>query len=98
MLPRRKGVSRQLLDSAKARETSEWAGLSTKDKFSKWVARHQYQVIVGGWAASMAVAGTIIMRDRYVYASYGLVIYSLKSLGISLLRKRLSRLVCGRRA
>jgi hypothetical protein len=64
-LPRRKGVGRQLLDSAKARETSEWAGLSTKDKVSKWVARHQYQVIVGGWAASMAVAGTIIMRDRY---------------------------------
>jgi hypothetical protein len=33
--------------------------------FSKWVARHQYQVILGSWATSMAIAGTIIMRDRY---------------------------------
>ncbi len=65
--PCRKGVSRQLLDSAKARETSEWDGLSTKEKFSRWVARHQYQVILGSWATSMAVAGTIIMRDRYGY-------------------------------
>lgn len=66
--PRRKGAGRQLLDSAKARETFEWERLSTKEKFSSWVARHQYQVIVGSWAASMAVAGTIIMRDRYDYA------------------------------
>jgi hypothetical protein len=62
--PGRKGVSRQLLDSAKTRESSEWDGLSTKEKFSRWVARHQYQVILGSWATSMAVAGTIIMRDR----------------------------------
>ncbi|KAH9077126.1 hypothetical protein EDB83DRAFT_2504389 [Lactarius deliciosus] len=60
-----KGAGRQLLDSAKAREASEWGGLSSSEKFSKWVARHQYQVILGSWATSMAVAGTIIMRDRY---------------------------------
>ncbi|KAH9060877.1 hypothetical protein EDB87DRAFT_1612626 [Lactarius vividus] len=60
-----KGVGRQLLDSAKAREVSEWDGLSSSEKFSKWVARHQYQVILGSWATSMAVAGTIIMRDRH---------------------------------
>ena len=62
----RKGVGRQLLDSAKAREASEWKDLSSSEKFSKWVARHQYKVILGTWATSMAVAGTIIMRDRYV--------------------------------
>jgi hypothetical protein len=60
-----KGVGRQLLDSAKAREASEWSGLSSSEKFSKWVARHQYKVILGSWATSMAVAGTIIMRDRH---------------------------------
>lgn len=60
-----KGAGRQLLDSAKAREASEWGGLSSSEKLSKWVARHQYQVILGSWATSMAVAGTIIMRDRH---------------------------------
>ena len=60
----RKGVGRQLLDSAKARESSEWVGLSSSEKVSTWDARHQYQVILGSWATSMAVAGTIIMRDR----------------------------------
>ncbi|KAN0132642.1 hypothetical protein V8E53_009658 [Lactarius tabidus] len=60
-----KGVGRQLLDNAKAREASEWSDLSSSEKFSKWVARHQYKVILGSWATSMAVAGTIIMRDRH---------------------------------
>lgn len=60
-----KGVGRQLLDSAKARESSGWDNLSSTEKFSKWVARHQYKVILGSWATSMAVAGTIIMRDRH---------------------------------
>ena len=69
--PCRKGVSRQLLDSAKARETSEWDGLSSKEKISRWVARHQYQVILGSWATSMAIAGTIIMRDRYALSLCG---------------------------
>lgn len=28
--------------------------------------RNQYKVILGSWAASMAIAGTIVMRNRYV--------------------------------
>ncbi|KAF8505816.1 hypothetical protein F5888DRAFT_1651998 [Russula emetica] len=68
-----KGVSRQLLDSAKARETSEWDGLNTKERISRWAARHQYQVILGSWAASMAIAGTIIMRDRHQSTSQKVV-------------------------
>ena len=67
-IPRRKGVSRQLLDNAKAREASEWDSLGSKEKLSNWVARHQYKVILGSWAAGMAVAGTIIMRDRYEHS------------------------------
>jgi hypothetical protein len=61
----RKGASRRLLDDAKEREASEWESLSSKEKISSWFARHQYKFILGSWAASMAVAGTIIMRDRY---------------------------------
>ncbi|KAH9965887.1 hypothetical protein BC827DRAFT_1180666 [Russula dissimulans] len=68
-----KGVSRQLLDNAKAREASEWDNLSSKEKFSNWVARNQYKVIVGSWATSMAIAGTIIMRDRHQSTSQKIV-------------------------
>ncbi|KAI0005059.1 hypothetical protein BJV74DRAFT_806659 [Russula compacta] len=68
-----KGAGRQLLDNAKAREASEWEGLSSREKLSKWVARHQYKVILGSWAASMAVAGTIIMRDRHQSTSQKIV-------------------------
>ncbi|KAI0254735.1 hypothetical protein BJV78DRAFT_1182567 [Lactifluus subvellereus] len=68
-----KGISRQLLDNAKAREVSEWDNLSSKEKFLKWVARNQYKVILGSWAASMAVAGTIIMRDRHQSTSQKVV-------------------------
>ncbi|KAH9977732.1 hypothetical protein BGW80DRAFT_1283924 [Lactifluus volemus] len=68
-----KGVSRQLLDNAKAREAYEWDNLSSKEKFSKWISRHQYKVILGSWAAGMAVAGTIIMRNRHQSTSQKVV-------------------------
>lgn len=65
--PCRKGVTRQLLDTAKERKVHEWDGLGMKEKVSRWAARHQYQVILGSWATSIAIAGTIIMRDRCGY-------------------------------
>ncbi|KAI0268213.1 hypothetical protein BC834DRAFT_785079, partial [Gloeopeniophorella convolvens] len=68
-----KGVGRQLLDSARAREDAEWANLNSSDRFKKWFADHQYKVILGSWAASMAVAGTIIMRDRHQSTSQKVV-------------------------
>ena len=95
----RKGVGRQLLDSAKAREASEWKDLSSSEKFSKWVARHQYKVILGTWATSMAVAGTIIMRDRYVYSySASPINLDCPPQGTSRIRRRSYRPGCGLRA
>jgi hypothetical protein len=96
--PHRKGIGRELLDNAKAREASEWDGLGSKEKFSRWVARHQYKVILGSWATSMAVAGTFIMRDRYGYASLAPAsLTRTPSLDTSPLLKRLSKPGCGPR-
>jgi hypothetical protein len=36
-----------------------------KEKIGEWVGRHQYSVVLGTWALSMGVAGTIISRNRY---------------------------------
>lgn len=43
-----------------------WVAMSTKDKVADWVSRHEYTVILGGWVASIGVAGAIITRDKYV--------------------------------
>ncbi|KAG6334759.1 hypothetical protein ID866_4336 [Astraeus odoratus] len=59
------GAGRMELDRAAAEEEARWRALPMKDKVADWAARHQYGIIFGSWALSMAVAGAIIARDRY---------------------------------
>ena len=47
-------------------EDARWEELSTRDKLADWADRHQYSLILGGWASSLAFAGAIISRDRYI--------------------------------
>lgn len=49
----------------KSEEEKHWESLSTMGKFKEWAVHNQYKVIVGSWAASMAVAGAIVMTNRY---------------------------------
>lgn len=63
---RRTGAGRTELDREAAEEEARWNALSTKEKISDWGARHQYSIIVGSWVLSMAVAGSIIAKDRFV--------------------------------
>lgn len=49
-------------------ERERWAALSRKDKVAEWAAKHQLSVIMGSWATTMAVAGSVIMRDPYVFS------------------------------
>ncbi|KAG6840644.1 hypothetical protein C0991_005367 [Blastosporella zonata] len=49
---------RQMADDAR------WEELSTRDKLGDWADRHQYSLILGGWASSLAFAGAIISRDK----------------------------------
>ncbi|KAJ7739891.1 hypothetical protein B0H16DRAFT_1568202 [Mycena metata] len=55
----------RILDMQEHQEMSRWETLSTSDKIADWASRHEYSLIVGGWALSLAVAGGIISRDKY---------------------------------
>ncbi|KIJ62253.1 hypothetical protein HYDPIDRAFT_114736 [Hydnomerulius pinastri MD-312] len=59
------GAGRMELDRVAAEEDARWNTLSTGEKFRDWATRHQYSIIIGSWALSMAVAGAIISRDKY---------------------------------
>ncbi|KIM54903.1 hypothetical protein SCLCIDRAFT_17520 [Scleroderma citrinum Foug A] len=59
------GAGRMELDRVASEEQARWSGLSVKEKISDWASRHQYGIIFGSWALSIAVAGGIISRDRY---------------------------------
>ena len=39
--------------------------MSLGEKINDWSLRHQYTLIMGGWAASLGVAGAIISRNKY---------------------------------
>jgi hypothetical protein len=54
------------LDREAAEEEARWNALTTKEKIGDWATRHQYSIILGSWALSMAVAGAIVSRDRFV--------------------------------
>ncbi|KAF8634790.1 hypothetical protein AX15_000706 [Amanita polypyramis BW_CC] len=59
------GAIVQMLEGRQEREQEAWQKLSTKEKITTWAAQHQYTIILGGWASSLCVAGTLIWRDRY---------------------------------
>ncbi|KAJ7506536.1 hypothetical protein B0H11DRAFT_1971693 [Mycena galericulata] len=55
----------QILHAQEAHELSRWEKMSTGDKVADWARRHEYSIIVGGWALSLAAAGGIISRNKY---------------------------------
>ncbi|KAF8638599.1 hypothetical protein AX17_002140 [Amanita inopinata Kibby_2008] len=59
------GASVRLLDEKQLRDEMEWQKMSTRDKVAEWADRHQYSIILGGWAASLGIAGAIISRNKY---------------------------------
>ncbi|KIJ16251.1 hypothetical protein PAXINDRAFT_168766 [Paxillus involutus ATCC 200175] len=59
------GVAKLELDRVTAEEDARWNSLSTGEKVQDWATRHQYSIILGSWTLSMALAGTIIAKDRY---------------------------------
>lgn len=55
----------QILTDKEAKEDARWESLSTKDKISDWASRHEYSIIMGSWALSLAAAAAVISRDKY---------------------------------
>ena len=59
------GVGKQELDTIKARQDERWNSLTLSQKISDVAQRHEYGLILSGWAASLAGSFGIIMRNKY---------------------------------
>jgi hypothetical protein len=60
---RRTGSGKDELDLEARREQDRWNGLSTMDKVREVAAKHEYSIIGGAWATTMAGSFGYIMRD-----------------------------------
>lgn len=58
-----------MLSIKQEEEQQKWEEMTQKQKFADWADRNQYTLILGGWATSLALAGAIISRDKYVLPS-----------------------------
>ncbi|KAI0682907.1 hypothetical protein BC835DRAFT_1397835 [Cytidiella melzeri] len=58
-------VGKQELDAVEARQQANWESLTLRQKVGDFAARHEYGLIAGGWAASLAGSFSIIMRNKY---------------------------------
>ncbi|KAF9223162.1 hypothetical protein BS17DRAFT_782455 [Gyrodon lividus] len=59
------GTGKLELERVAAEEDARWNSLSTREKVQDWASRHQYSIILGSWALSMALAGAVIAKDKY---------------------------------
>ncbi|KAH6914805.1 hypothetical protein BKA70DRAFT_1557175 [Coprinopsis sp. MPI-PUGE-AT-0042] len=59
------GETVRILDHKEASALQRWDSMSLGDKIGDWSFRHQYSLIFGGWAGSLAVAGLAISRNKY---------------------------------
>lgn len=61
----RTGAGKQELDLEERRIQDRWNSLSTSDKVRDVAARHEYGIIGGAWAVSLAGSFAYIMRDPH---------------------------------
>jgi hypothetical protein len=61
----REGESVRILDHKEASAIQRWDSMSLGEKVGDWSFRHQYSIIFGGWAGSLAAAGLVISRNKY---------------------------------
>ena len=66
----RKDAGKAEMDAILAREEARWERLSTTQKITDFVTRHEYGVILGSWAMAMTGAFAYIMRDPCVPHSH----------------------------
>ncbi|KAG6850920.1 hypothetical protein H0H93_006746 [Arthromyces matolae] len=58
------GEGVRFLHNKQLAEDARWDDLSNREKLADWADRHQYSLILGGWASSLAFAGAVISRDK----------------------------------
>ncbi|KAF7335361.1 HIG1 domain-containing protein [Mycena sanguinolenta] len=59
------GDGARLLEAQELHELTKWERMSTTDKIADWASRHEYSIIIGGWALSLVTAGAIINRNKF---------------------------------
>ncbi|PCH33950.1 hypothetical protein WOLCODRAFT_160477 [Wolfiporia cocos MD-104 SS10] len=67
------GAGKRELEREERRQQERWSTLDAGQKFREWAMRHQYEVILGSWATSMAIAGAIVMRNKHQTTSQKVV-------------------------
>ena len=60
----REGAGVRFLDEKEVQQVKVWDNLTFGQKIGDWSFRHQYSLIMGGWAGSLGVAGAIISRNK----------------------------------
>lgn len=55
----------RILDQKELERMKQWDSLTLGQKIGDWSMRHQYTLIMGGWASSLGVAAAIISRNKY---------------------------------
>lgn len=61
----REGEGLRILDEREIQAMKKWDSMSLSDKIGDWSYRHQYSLIMGGWAGSLAIAGAVISRQKW---------------------------------
>lgn len=60
----REGEGLRMMDRKEVEAAKKWDKLTFSDKVGDWAFRHQYSLIMGSWAGSLALAGVIISRQK----------------------------------
>jgi hypothetical protein len=61
----RSGEGASVLDKREVEELKHWDSMTLGQKIGDWSLRHEYTLIFGSWAGSLAIAGGIISRNKY---------------------------------
>lgn len=60
------GAGKMELDREAHEQQAAWDELSSQSKLKNWLVNHQYSIMLGGWVASCAVAGSIVWKNKCV--------------------------------
>ncbi|KAJ2917455.1 hypothetical protein MD484_g2946, partial [Candolleomyces efflorescens] len=59
------GETIRVLDEKELQAARRWDNMTLREKVGDWSFRHQYTLIMGGWAGSLGIAAAIISRNKY---------------------------------
>ena len=61
----RHDIGKAELDAVESRAQKHWDSLTFREKVNDFALRHQYGIILGGWALSMGLSFGLIARNKY---------------------------------